>query len=149
MIHWYIWLSKFILHTFRFILVHLRFQSFMIFRSSMWLWGGEEVIVEPSSATRGDGVDQGVGCWQGVHLGDDCPSKSNTKWTPQSQRAREQFAMNTLNSLMQVSFSGTFKTGASEQVCTITVTAIIPGVQNNHLLSGSEAVISSQTKVKT
>ena len=63
-------------------------------------------------------------------------------------RAREQFAMNTLNSLMQLSFSGTFKTGASEQVCTITVTAIIPGVQNNHLLSGSEAVISSHTKVK-
>ena len=59
---------------------------------------------------------------------------------------REQFD---INSLMQLSFSGTFKTGASEQVCTITVTTIIPGVQNNHLLSGSEAVISSQTKVKT
>ena len=67
------------------------------------------------------------------------PSKSK------SQRA----VCHELHSLMQLSFSGTFKTGASEQVCTITVTAIIPGVQNNHLLSGSEAVISSQTKVKT
>ena len=55
-----IWCNKYT-NTFRFSLI-------LLFWRSIGLWCGEEVIVEPGGATRGDGVGHG-GRARSVHLG--------------------------------------------------------------------------------